>query len=342
MIKKEWKNFVGSVVFLGIAAFLFVSISYVMRPVDLGNRDAMAGFYAEEDNTLDVVAFGSSAIYRFLNNPILWEEYGITSYNLGTGSQQPDVAVMLANETLKTQKPDLILVETRSFIKEEKEGKSDINFRRVSDYMNYSFDRIKYITAYTDDWSLRISMIFDICFYHELWKEFKITDLYRADNKKDTELKGWECIYECEPQEVPEDYSGVMPEAIDPEEEQELYELMDFCEAEEIALLFVATPWKMTENRVAQNKYLEQIITKRGYHFLNCNDYIDEIGIDYSKDFYDSMHTNVWGAEKVTHFIGKFMKKHFDMDLSHDEETVKEWNRVAESYHEKKQNGEKE
>ena len=77
-IKKQIKYIFGTAVFLAIAAVLLTLTTYVMRPTDKDFfRARVAGFYAEDRDSLDVVGFGSSALYRYLNSPLLWKQQGI-------------------------------------------------------------------------------------------------------------------------------------------------------------------------------------------------------------------------------------------------------------------------
>ena len=76
-IKKQIKYIFGTAVFLAIAAVLLTLTTYVMRPTDKDFfRARVAGFYAEDRDSLDVVGFGSSALYRYLNSPLLWDRHG--------------------------------------------------------------------------------------------------------------------------------------------------------------------------------------------------------------------------------------------------------------------------
>lgn len=336
-MKKSLKQLIGSVIFVCGAIVMFIGISYVLRPLDMGNRTALSGFYAEEDHTLDIVTLGSSGAYRFINNPLLWKEYGITSYNLATGNQQAYMHEMLVNEIMKTQTPDLIIVETRPYVLYNDEPKEmEIRFRRVSDYMNYSLDRIKYINEFTDDPTLRFNLYFDIMFYHGEWEKFDLTKLVNADNNEKLDLKGWQGNFSRVPQNPPLTMENPAFEAINENNERELYEMIEYCEQRGIQLVFVATPWQMTESRIARYRYLEDILAKKGYALLNCNDHVEEIGLDYNTDFGDPKHTNTYGAEKVTRFIADYIVENYELDLTHTKRTKKEWDKVWQVYCEEK------
>ena len=106
-IKKQIKYIFGTAVFLAIAAVLLTLTTYVMRPTDKDFfRARVAGFYAEDRDSLDVVGFGSSALYRYLNSPLLWKQQGITSYGIATAAQPVYVIPSLIDEVEKTQSDD--------------------------------------------------------------------------------------------------------------------------------------------------------------------------------------------------------------------------------------------
>ena len=45
------------------------------------------GFFAEDTNTIDVLYLGSSNAFYDINPLVIYEEYGITGYVLGSGEQ---------------------------------------------------------------------------------------------------------------------------------------------------------------------------------------------------------------------------------------------------------------
>lgn len=330
-MKQNLKNIIGSVVFLTLAVVMLVATSYMLRPIDGGiSRFVMSGFYAEDEDSLDIVALGSSSLYRFLNNPVLWEEQGITSYNLATSSQQTDVYQTLLKEAQKTQKPDLFIIETRSYITYFKTRKSqNIAFRRVSDNMKYSWDRIKLINEYEPEWSERLNLYFDLISYHGQWENLELKQVKYYDNEHKRPLKSWKNVYKVESFDPLLRPMEITPVAMEPQQEARLIELLEYCREEEIEVVFLATPWLCGEDVWGINKYMEGIITSYGYRFFDANLYVDEMGLDFATDFYDPKHVNMWGAEKFTSYFGKWLVENYEMDLTHSKSTKKEWNEVV-------------
>lgn len=68
-------------------SLIFIIIFLVITPL-LGKfllpnkNETLDGFYAEKENTIDVMFFGSSHSYMGINPNVIWDNLGITSYNL--------------------------------------------------------------------------------------------------------------------------------------------------------------------------------------------------------------------------------------------------------------------
>ena len=331
-MKKNIQNLVGSLLFIGLALLISVPIAYLLRPTASGNfRKPFVGFYAEEENGLDMVLFGSSAAYRFISTPYLWEKFGITSYNLTTGSQPTGVLEALIEEVQKSQNPQLYIVEVRRFLKDpaEKEN-TEVYLRRVTDNMNYSWNRTKLVLEESAGQEDRISYLFDLLKYHGEWEKiFRKSRLAYGDNKEAQPMKGWENIFEVKKIKKPKISGEVEMQELHEQAQEDLLDLINYCDEHKIDVLFLATPWKMSKEDAGRSRYLEKIVTSHGYTYLDCNLYYDEIGLDFSADFYDKKHVNVWGAEKVTQFVGDYITANYQVTGEHDEKTRQKWDAFA-------------
>lgn len=334
---KIFKRILGVGVFLGIGILLFQAISYMLRPVSSDfYRADFAGFYGEEKDSLDIVGIGGSALDRYLNNPVLWEEYGVTSYNMTTASQSCFLMEDLIDEVEKTQSPKLYVIETRKFVQAESRDLNSDKFCFVIDNMNYSWNRIEMINSMTDDWSERINFYFDIIAYHDSWEDFGSENLEYIDNAVFQEKKGWGNIRKVKKIKEPKMLSLTEEDAVPISDvsEKAIISLMEKCKKENIPVLFVTTPWKIDADSQKKNLYLSQLIEEYGFEFLDCNLYMEEMGLDFATDFYNSKHTNVFGAEKVTRFIGDYIKENYIIDTQHSEKVVNQWDHAITIYHE--------
>lgn len=355
--KETLKNIVGTLLFLAGAVVMLISISYILRPTDNGTgRWRFAGFYGEEKDTIDVVTIGSSAMYRYFNNPVFWEEYHLTSYNLCSASQLVEVVGDLIDEAQKEQAPQLFVVETRKFVKyddlkrkfgqpqqEEQDedeitdaadGLENVELRRVTDNMKYSWNRFEMIEKQVEgNWQQKLDYHLDIIRYHRNWESLSdINDLKYYKNSKKNVKKGWSSVFAVKPKKPIGVLENTEPLPIGKKAEEELVKLLEKCQKEQINVVFVSTPWVANEEQRRRNKYAGELIESYGFRFYDGNEHVEEAGIDYASDFYDGAHVNMWGAEKFTKAFGKYLVENYDLDTKQKKSVEKSWNECVEAY----------
>ena len=77
------KRIIGTVAFLLILTGTVIGLMNITARKD--SREHFAGFY-ESKEEFDVLFLGSSQMYRSVYPMELWDEYGITSYNMGASA----------------------------------------------------------------------------------------------------------------------------------------------------------------------------------------------------------------------------------------------------------------
>lgn len=328
---KKFKTLVATAVFLVIGVVLLIVTSYMLRPTDKNFfRARVTGFYAEEKDSLDIIAFGSSAIYRYLDNPYLWEQQGYTSYSLATAGQPIFVLEHLIEEAEKSQSPQLLVIETRKFAFTDDDEINESRLRLVTDNMKHSWNRISLINKTVPKWEDRLTYYFDLALYHENWENLSDKSLKYADNEKPNLLKGWSHVGRNKHLETP-DVADITEESpISETSEKELLHIIEICKKKNIEVLFVATPWEITEVTHKKDNYIKRIVEENGCRFLDGNVYLDEIGLDYDVDFYNEKHTNSIGARKFTKFLGEYIRENYDIQSEHSQAVIDSWEKAVE------------
>lgn len=185
--------------------------------------------------------------------------------------------------------------------------------RGVTDNMKYSWNRIKVINAMVEDVSERYTYYFDIFKYHSNWKTMVLPEQLACFRyEKPDDQKGYVMTDEVGPCEAV-DTSGITERLPMPEYQEECLEkLLDYLEENELQALFILSPTVMEEEKQKMYNYMGDIISGRGYEFLNMNDYYGEIGLDFAVDFSDyGGHVNALGAEKCTAFLSGYLVENY-------------------------------
>lgn len=321
-----------AVIFILFFLLLLRSITYIIR-IDGDVKNRFAGFYAEEENSIDVIFIGSSPVHPYYVFPKLYGEYGIVSYPLSSYQQRPKAAPYLIEEATKTQQPKVWVFEMRQYLSEESAMTENLaHTRGLTDNMKYSWNRIELINELVDNPEERYTYYFDIFKYHSNWKTMILPrQLACFDYEVNDPWKGF--LYNDEiVGSVFYDVSGVtdtMP--IPTDKEEALRELLKLLDANNMEAVFIVSPYMLTDEMQMKYNYIEDIIEEYEYPFLNFNNYINEIGIDFSVDYYDvGNHANIYGAEKCTDFLAKFLLENYDLPDHRGEENYQSWDEAYE------------
>ncbi len=307
------KGILRITIFIVLILWMLLHLTYILR-TNGDVKDRFVGFYAEKRDTIDAVIIGSSPVAPAFVTPMIYGDMGITMYPLSSNMQRPVAAKYLVEEALKTQKPELIIFEMRMWTSADEDLLGNMaHTREVTDNLKYSPNRIRAINAMVDDESDRINYYFDIFKYHSNWKTLFLWSQFRTlfYNYPD-DLKGFVVETDVGPADEPFSVDASVTEAIPPEQEEYLLDLLDYLEEKGQRALFVITPYSSTEGEQRRINYLSDLITSRGYDFLDMNQHLDEIGIDFRTDIRDyGTHVNVVGGEKVTRWFENYLKENY-------------------------------
>ena len=109
---KGWRWLLAAVLFLGIGLLLYGRISEVLRRKSGAEADMIHTFYDVKKDSLDVLLLGSSHLYYGVQPNVLWREYGIAAYDMGSAEQTVASSYFLLKEALAYQKPEVVVLET--------------------------------------------------------------------------------------------------------------------------------------------------------------------------------------------------------------------------------------
>lgn len=323
---------------LFVAGFLFIlrTVTYIVRTSG-DVKDRFAGFYAEAEDTIDMIMVGSSPVYPYYSAPKLYGEEGIAAYPLSTNNQRPKAIKYLLKEAQKTQDPSLFVIEMRMFTMPDEEWEDTMVFTRgVTDNMKYSWNRIEAINALVGDKSERYTYYFDIFKYHSNWKMLVMpSQLACWRYEKQSPMKGLEIKYGVGPAE----WTDLSAEtgALAPAKEQleVLSDLLSWIGDSGKDALFLISPYVMSKEDRQKFNYIIPIIEAAGYKVLDLNSHVEEMGLDFATDFYDyGSHVNALGEAKCTAFLGEYLQKYYNLPDRRGQKGYESWDDAWKLYQE--------
>jgi len=316
-LKHKFLSYVKSFAkILCFCTILLLVLSYTDKVFALKNEDGlydMIKFYDLENNTVDVLVLGSSHAFVDINTGVLWEEAGMTAYVLGGGVQPMWNTYYYLKEALKTQTPELIVLEAYTTVFAQ-EYNDDARITSNTFGMKWSRDKVAAIKTSSPEerWS---EFLLSYCQYHT-----RYTELTRADfmaNKGDIQYenrKGFWQLMSTKAFNIP-DVSKVS-ERIDMTGKTEEYyrKTIELALNNKIPLLIVISPYAgITARDQAVFNKASDIAAEYGVPFVNYNLLYEEIGLDFAQDCADKGHLNYRGNIKYTNTLCDYISENYNI-----------------------------
>lgn len=322
----------SSVRIICFISILVMVLGYVNKIFKVKYDEGIYGltsFYEQEDNKIDVLFLGSSHAYVGFNTGTLWDEYGIASYVLGGAIQPMWNSYYYLKEALKTQTPELIVLEgfSTAFRGEYTDDGRIIKNNYGLRWSGDKIDAIK-VSAPEERWT---EFLLEYMQYHTRYTELSASDfLKNKNNSFYDDWKGFFMLMHTSSLEAV-DVSGVTERAPLLEKTEQYYRaIIELAQMNNIPITVVVSPFAGISGYYQQHfNTASDIASEYGIPFLNCNLLCDEIGIDYAVDAADTDHLNYKGTQKYSSFIGSYLVSHFDISDRRGDVSYESWQRHA-------------
>ncbi len=312
---------------------------------------AMIAEYYDNCENNDIIFVGDCEVYEYISPITLWENYGITSYIRGSAQQLVWQSYYLVEDTFRHEKPKAVIYNVGSMIhadpdstdKESGAAGTREAYNRMSiDGMKWSFSKLGAIsssmTTKEKNGDGAWSYIFPILRYHDRWSDLSEEDFKFFFKRDPVTDNGY--LMEVAKRPVEGSYTDMPKISYDFGDYAMSYleRLTVLCKANGVELILMKAP---SLYPIWHDEYEEQIRAYAEEHdltYINCFEYEDEIGIDWSNDTYDKgLHLNVYGAEKMGDFLGKYLSEELGFEShKNDTEISDNWLKKADVYYERK------
>ena len=322
---KKWNIAVRIAVFLGCAGLLLYGLTVLLKDkrvtFDYDTTRKVEGFYAEEKNSLDFVFVGSSQMFTSVVPAVLWEEYGITSYDFGANEQPMYLSYYYIKEAIKYQDPKAIVLEVSYCNAPEytHEGVHHINLddlRMGKTKLEAIFD----IIPAGERWPY----IFELAKYHDTWTTLDQHSLEYITTNKHNPYKGYTPSLDGFA-----DGGTFNEEIAKVTEKSELAELsvtymekiITLCKEENVDLVFLKTPNDHIQNQPDYNA-VGDIAERHNIPYLDLN-----------KEMKGQLHNHVFHAETITKRIGQWLTELYEVEDKRENPEFAGWHEDADYYY---------
>lgn len=366
------KKCIKVIVFFMIGILIFGVVQYIFIPkrfpyIKSYDAGKLKAYYAEENNSIDVLICSTSHASKGILPMELYEKYGIKSYNLSTSIQPIEATYYVLSEALKTQSPKVFVFDVSNLFM----SSSEKNYwQYVLDEMHFGKNKLAFAREYKRsagncDETME-ELLIPMLRYHTRWKELNKQDfieifmdkqyfgkggqinsiiagadvsveqmnLIESELLKNTEKSKY--LYDGE--EIREEHEEGAFYSVDiPEKNIEwLKKIKALCDENDIQFLAIKVPtiyWPQSYRSAWTTEkcvIVRSLCEEQGISYYDML-YDTDLAIDWSHDTTDNgQHVNLYGAQKVSDKLGMYLREHYE--LSQEREV--QWDEELSSYQE--------
>lgn len=317
-------RFRGRLINIGLSLLVLLSILFSLFKVfSFKYADGIYDLemlYKQPDNSIDVLFLGSSHVFENVNTGLLWTEYGYAAYDL-CGSIQPIWnSYYYLNEALKTQNPSVVVLDVFSMTLSDEYS----DYSRIvknTQGMKLSEDKIEAIKASSRKKEV-ISHVLEYPTFHSRYDG----DISREDffgRPKDVYLgndwKGYLPNFGHQSFEKPVIRTSSKDVPIPEKNFKYLKKIVELTADKEIPLVLIVGPYVINadgndyESQISIYNKVKSYAEENNVLFIDYNNYYDDIGLDFSKDYADYEHLSYDGANKYTRFLANSLLSKYNL-----------------------------
>lgn len=332
-MKKTVRWLLAAAAFLLLGLLLYGKISEVLRRKSGTESDMIHSFYDVKENSLDVLLLGSSHLYYGVQPNVLWREYGIAAYDMGSAEQSVASSYFLLKEALAYQKPKVVVLESY-YVWFDGLYDSEARLRQAFDGMRCDGVKREMIETMLpdEDWKTKLSYYLPFLKYHGRWDSLENYDFHTKPY-----LRGARIDYST--MELADPGLPVVASELPKVSQEYLEKIQALCEENGAAFVVLAIPYGVAVDagrylyQQGMNVALESWLAERGIPFLFYQKEEPEL-IDFAMDFRDQTHLNTAGAEKFTARLGAWLSEHYELQNHREDDAYSSYERDLQQYEE--------
>ena len=333
------KNFPMFCTKVFILILIIFVLCYLVSPIFVPKWDKeednyvgtnLKGLYAEERDTIDVFYVGNSSVFCGISPIEIWNEFGITGYNIAVGGAVSWTEYYQIKNYLLVQSPKMIVVDVSSAF--QNTPPAEVCYRKSYDHLKMSMEKINTIMddVHLNSFCDNLSFILPVIRFHDRWQELSKNDILMAYSDDIISSKGYNYFDDINPYKYGYKYledNCKSDVKLYGDGLKYLKKIEDLCKEENIELIYTVVPtvegWDNQKHNIMQ-KYCND--NKIKFFDINTKEALSSINLDWEKDTFDKgVHLNYSGAYKVTMYLGNYVKENIG-SVSYSKSTINSWN----------------
>lgn len=333
-MRKKVARIVSVCILVVITIISVCKVSDLLQRKESDNR--YASFFAEK-NSIDVIFLGSSHVRNGIFPMELWNDYGITSYNLaGNGNTIPVSYGILVN-ALDYQMPKVVVMDVFDMWPGRKISTLWGHVHASFNAFPLSMNKYKTVMDLIDDKNMtdgdgnpvydkRWDLLFDLGEYHTRWSSLGEGD-FDNQSKLESNSAVWKganpafAIVERNEHTYAEHddlyYDDIAKDY--------LVRMIQLCQSNNINLLLINTGYDCSDEAKYFADSVNQIAKQYNLPYI---DFTELDIINFESDLRSSgynTHVNFSGAEKITSYIGQCLTEQYQLSDHRNDEKYDSW-----------------
>lgn len=318
---------IRALVFLLLLGVLSGAAGYILT--DRSAYGRQKAFYELPRDSLDVLFVGSSRIMCGVYPLQLWQEQGIPSFDCAGSAQVLAQSYFQLKDALNYQSPSLVVLDVSTVANGNVYTGEESFVHTQLDHMRSPLVRLEAICTLTEpkDWA---EYLFPIIKYHGRWSEFDPGELrVETDIGRGARVYVGQTTAEVitEPALIPAE----VKEEIEPIPLEFLHRIARLCRERGAELLFLVLPVVRDAQAQALYNAVADVAEQCGADYLNLM-HLPGLGFDYRTELFDTAHCNSKGAERVTVYLGTYIRENYDLPDRRGESAYAHWDADAQEW----------
>ncbi|MBR2529025.1 MAG: hypothetical protein IKE58_11220 [Blautia sp.] len=256
---------------------------------------------------------------------VLWQQYGITSFNFAESRCEIPFSYWLLKNALEYSSPSLVVMDIRRADRQEIIALD--GYSTVFDEFPLSLVKIEAALDLLPTWDQRLELILPLFRFHGRWKELNRFDFYHEPSRERIDMGGSAYNNAHLSVAVPADFELLpVSEKHSPEKASEEYlrRIIELCQEKNIDVLLVELPYPADAESQKYANGITDLAAEYGIDYLNMHQ-IPGI-VDFTVDMNDAdSHLNDSGAYKLTCFIGQYLRNRYQIPSHRYDNQYKWW-----------------
>ncbi|MCR4591437.1 MAG: hypothetical protein K5668_11540 [Lachnospiraceae bacterium] len=319
------RKVLSAFIFILIIAAITSVITYVMK-------DKKSWYYKSEffnsRTDFDALYFGASRMHEAVDPIYMWEEHGISSYNMASAGESVQMSYYVLAEALEHCNPRVVFIDAAKISDSENDINSGYGFVHESidslPLNKNKWEAVNYAGSFFDGGKMAfLSMLYA---YHGRYDDLKDEDFKNESNYD----KGAYIMTSVFQREKPSVFTSEEKELKDGDGVRYYKRILDLCKEKGVLCVLTDIPVDASMYTEDRQRHLNAIISlteRSGGKSIAFNTMLDDTGLDYDHCFGDSGHLNFMGAEKVCDYLAEYMKTEAGVKDHRDDPAYSEyWN----------------